>query len=176
MSGGLRVVQVTKDEANAWVGQYHRHSAPVVQHVFSLGALAGEEFVGVAIVERPKARGNQDGWTLEVTRVCTLGHRNACSFLYGTCWRSMKAMGWLRGVTYTKDNETGASVRAAGWVACGSTRARTWDTPSRPRKAPKYGVAGRIRWEIRAAAWHEGLDPRPRIAVGATNLGQGALL
>lgn len=74
----LRLVQIDKDEANAYVERHHRHSNPVLQHKFSLGALADDEFVGVAIVEWPKARKQADGWTCEVTRVCTTGYPNAC--------------------------------------------------------------------------------------------------
>jgi hypothetical protein len=38
--------------------------------------------VGVAIVGMPVARMLADGWTVEVTRLCTDGSRNACSMLY----------------------------------------------------------------------------------------------
>jgi hypothetical protein len=168
----LQVVQINKDEANAWVEAYHRHSEPVVQHKFSLGALADGEFVGVAIVESPKARGNKDGWTCEVTRVCTTGYPNACSFLYGASWRVMRSLGYLRGVTYTKDSETGASVRAAGWVATGFTKGREWHCPSRPRRPAQYELSDRIRWEIRAAAWSANLEPRPTIPVLAESADQ----
>ncbi|MGT2493099.1 XF1762 family protein [Cupriavidus basilensis] len=37
---------------------------------------------GVAIVGRPVARALDDGWTLEVNRLCTDGTSNACSMLY----------------------------------------------------------------------------------------------
>jgi hypothetical protein len=168
----LHIVQIDKDEANAWVEQYSRHSVQVVQHRFSLGALADGEFVGVAIVENPKARGNQDGWTLEVTRLTTNGYPNACSFLYGACWRTIKAMGWLRAVTYTHESESGASVRAAGWVATDWVRSREWDTPSRRRKPARYELSDRIRWEIRAVEWAPGLDPRPTIQKLTTIPGQ----
>jgi hypothetical protein len=71
----------------------------------------------------------------------------------------------LRGITYTKDSESGASVRAAGWAAEGWTKGREWYCKSRPRDAAKYELSDRIRWEIRAAAWSPALAPRPTISV-----------
>lgn len=79
----LSVVPIELAEANAFVTKHHRHHRAVVGHRFSLGAAAGGKIVGVAIVGRPVARGNQDGWTVEVNRVATDGEANCCSFLYG---------------------------------------------------------------------------------------------
>ena len=59
-----------------------------------------------------------DGVTLEVTRVCVLeGNRNANSMLYGACARAAKGLGFERLITYTLENESGSSLRAAGWLA-----------------------------------------------------------
>lgn len=87
----LVIVPISLEEANAFVAEHHRHHAPVVGHKFSIAVaddmLMGRDdcmgVCGVAIVGRPVARGNDDGWTLEVTRCCTDGTRNACSALYG---------------------------------------------------------------------------------------------
>lgn len=171
----LQVVQVTLDEANAMVARLHRHSEPVVQHKFSIGALGDGKIQGVAIVEIPKGRGNMDGWSLEITRTRTNGYPNACSFLYGACWRLIKGFGYLRGITYTKDSELGASVRAAGWVAEGWTKGREWHCRSRPRDPAKYELSDRIRWEIRAAAWSADLEPRPTIPVDRASTIPGQL-
>ncbi len=79
----LDIVPVSLAEANAFVKRYHRHHKPVVGHKFSIGATDGENIVGVCIVGRPVSRYLDDGMTLEVTRCCTDGTRNACSILYG---------------------------------------------------------------------------------------------
>ena len=71
--------------------------------------------------------------TLEVTRLCTDGTRNACSFLYGACARAVFALGFKRIGTYILKSETGASVVAAGWRLIGETPGRSWSVPSRPR-------------------------------------------
>lgn len=84
----LEITPMTLKEANAYVEQNHRHHGPVVGHKFSIGCSDGEKIVGVAIVGRPVARHLDDGWTLEVNRLCTDGTRNACSMLYAAAWRA----------------------------------------------------------------------------------------
>ena len=124
----IELCPMTLKEANAYVEQHHRHHGPVVGHKFSIGLSDGEKIVGVAIVGRPVARHLDDGWTLEVNRLCTDGTRNACSMLYSAAWRAARAMGYKRLVTYILDTENGASLRASGiqrsW--CGAKSAATW--------------------------------------------------
>lgn len=111
----LEITPMTLKEANAYVEQNHRHHGPVVGHKFSIGCSDGEKIVGVAIVGRPVARHLDDGWTLEVNRLCTDGTRNACSMLYAAAWRAARAMGYKRLVTYIMESETGpASGQLAG--------------------------------------------------------------
>lgn len=133
MSKVLMVVPVDLDEANAFVAEHHRHHGRVRGHKFSLGAAAAGRIVGVAIVGRPVARERQDGWTLEITRLCTDGTRNACSFLYGAACRAVFALGYRRLGTYILKSESGASLKAAGWHLVGEVRGRSWSCKSRPR-------------------------------------------
>ena len=107
----LEVCPMTLKEANAYVEQHHRHHKPVVGHKFSIGCSDGEKIVGVAIVGRPVARHLDDGWTLEVNRLCTDGTRNACSMLYAAAWRAARAMGYKRLVTYILESESGVSLK-----------------------------------------------------------------
>lgn len=79
----LELVRIGLDEANQFVSEHHRHHEPVVGHLFSLGAANEAKIVGVVIVGRPVSRMRDDGETAEVTRLCTDGSKNACSFLYG---------------------------------------------------------------------------------------------
>jgi hypothetical protein len=131
----LRHVSIGLDEANAFVAQHHRHHQPVVGHKFSLGAVLGDKIVGVAIVGRPVSRIRDDGATLEVTRLCTDGTRNACSFLYGAAARAGFALGYQRIGTYILASESGISLKAAGWRLIGQTRNRSWGNnwAGRPR-------------------------------------------
>ena len=112
--GSLEIVPITLREANAFVEQNHRHHGKVVGHKFSIGLSDGEKIVGVAIVGRPVARHLDDGWTLEVNRLCADGSRNACFMLYGAAWRAARAMGYKRIVTYILESESGTSLHAAG--------------------------------------------------------------
>ena len=81
----LEVCPITLKEANAFVEQHHRHHKPATGHKFSIGCTDGEKIVGVAIVGRPVSRYLDDGWTLEVNRLCTDGTHNAlCRSLAGS--------------------------------------------------------------------------------------------
>lgn len=146
----LRVVPVKFRDACAFVAAWHRHNAPPRGMVFCLGAADDtDSLVGVAIVGRPVARHFDDGTTLEVTRTCTDGTRNVNSLLYGAAWRAARALGYRRLVTYTQAEESGASLRAAGWQVIGERPARPgWDVPSRPRDNGSYLSSERTLWEV----------------------------
>ena len=88
----LEVCPVSLKEANAFVAEHHRHHRPTVGHKFSIACTDGEKIVGVAIIGRPVSRHLDDGWTLEVNRLCTDGTRNACSMLYAAAWRAVMLM------------------------------------------------------------------------------------
>lgn len=129
----LAHTRIKLKEANAFVAAHHRHHKPVIGHVFSLGAVLDGELVGVAIVGRPVARMRDDGKTAEVTRLCTDGTRNACSFLYGAAARAAFALGFSRIGTYILASETGGSVKAAGWRMIGETKGGSWSRADRLR-------------------------------------------
>lgn len=129
----LASAPITLVEANAFVDQHHRHHKPVVGHKFSIGAALGDKIVGVVIVGRPVSRHRDDDATLEVTRLCSDGTRNACSFLYGAAARATFALGYQRIGTYILKSEPGTSLTAAGWRLIGETPGKSWSVPSRPR-------------------------------------------
>jgi hypothetical protein len=126
-------VRIDLDEANAFVEQHHRHHKPVVGHLFSIGAALDDKIVGVVIVGRPVSRMRDDGLTAEVTRLCTDGTKNACSFLYGAAARAAFALGFQRIGTYILANEPGTSLTATGWRLMGERGGGSWSVPSRPR-------------------------------------------
>lgn len=113
---GYEIVPVTLEQARRFVAEHHRHNDPPVSHRFSLGLALDGNLVGVAVVGRPRARTIDDGRTAEIYRVTTLGDRNACSRLYGASCRAAAAVGYLRVITYTLQDEEGASLRAAGFT------------------------------------------------------------
>lgn len=151
--GRLFVRQVELSVANTFVARYHRHNKPVVGHKFSLGCLDTSGLLrGIAIIGRPIARRLDDGATLEVCRVATDRCPNACSFLYGASRRVAFALGYQRVITYTLQEESGSSLRGAGWTMVGdvdpSDGRLGW--LSRPGRMQQF-VHGlpKWRWETR---------------------------
>lgn len=145
----LVAVPLELDEANAFILRLHRHHGAVVGHKFSIGAALGDAIVGVAIVGRPVARMRDDGLTLEVTRLCSDGTRNACSFLYGASARAAFALGYKRIGTYILASENGASVKAAGWRMIGMAGGGSWSRSDRPR-VDKHPTQGKLLFEVTA--------------------------
>ena len=146
----MRIVPITLACAKAFIKEHHRHNKPPTGHKFSIG-LENESgvLIGVATAGRPIARNLDDGLTLEVNRTCTLGDRNANSMLYGAIWRAAKAMGYMRCITYTQHDESGASLRAVGWTKEKELPARGgWSCESRKREDIGSSNIARVRWEI----------------------------
>ncbi len=157
---------MTITRAREYIRDVHRHHGPPVGALFALGVARDGELVGVATVGRPVARALQDGFTCEVTRLCTDGTRNACSFLYGLAWRIARDMGYRRILTYTLASEPGASLRAAGWQRLGEVRGRSWSCPSRERQ-DKHPTDDKVRWG-KGAGWLStgSLSPAPTLERG----------
>lgn len=141
----LSLAPISFEDASAFVREHHRHHTPPVGHKFSIGAMA----VGVVIVGRPVSRMRDDGQTLEVTRLCTSGHRNACSFLYGAAARAAFALGYRRIGTYVLKSEPGTTLRAAGWKLIAETAGGKWSRSSR-RRTDKHPTEPKLLWETAA--------------------------
>lgn len=146
MSKDLEIVTCDLAEANTFVSQHHRHHGAVVGHKFSLAVVKANEIVGVAIVGRPVSRMLDDGVTLEVTRCCTDGTKNAASALYGACRRATFALGYKRLITYTLASESGTSLKAAGWRELGRAGGGAWGRKGRPR-VDKHPTQSKLKWE-----------------------------
>lgn len=144
----LALIPISFASASAFVAANHRHHTPPRGHKFSIGAWHRDrdELVGVVIVGRPVSRHRDDGLTLEVTRLCTDGTKDAPSFLYGAARRATFALGFTRLGTYTLKSEPGTSLRAAGWTLLGETPGRSWSVPSRPR-TDRHPLEPRLLWE-----------------------------
>lgn len=141
-----RLIPVSLKEANAFVQAHHRHHRPVVGHKFSIGCEADGRLVGVAIVGRPVSRYLDNGWILEVTRLCTTGEKNVCSMLYAAAARAARAMGYRKIITYTLETEHGASIRAAGWHCAGPAGGLRW-TGTRKPETDRYPPQMKLRYE-----------------------------
>lgn len=143
----LTLRPISLAEANRFVLEHHRHNEPTWGHKFSVGAEADGELVGVAICGRPVARALDDGATIEITRACTDGTKNANSFLYGASCRAAFALGYKRVITYTLQDEGGSSLRASGFKVVGEVKGgRQWSCPSRIRDEKEIYAAPKYRW------------------------------
>ena len=145
-NGRLELMPITIREAKKFVDRFHRHHASSRGGKFSIAVTLNEKVVGVAMAGRPVSRMLDDGYTLEVNRVCTDGTRNACSKLYSACMRAGKAMGYKKFITYTLPEESGASLRAAGWTLAGEAGGGNWNVKSRPRVDTTINQV-KMRWE-----------------------------
>ena len=129
----LSVRPISIQDAKAVIAKWHRHNKPPQSGLFAV-AVENGHLCGVAVVGRPMARELQDGWSCEIIRVATDGAHNACSKLYGACRAAARSLGYRRVYTYTLQSESGASLRAAGFVVDAELKPRpTWSCPSRPR-------------------------------------------
>lgn len=147
---GLRVVPVTHAQANAFVAALHRHNGRLPTSIVRAGVADAQGHVrGVAIAGLPKGIGLVDGYTLEVSRVCTDGAYNACSMLYAACIRAGRALGYLRFVTYTLQAEIGASLRAAGWTQEALLAGRSWKERHGDAYEDRHDTTDKARWVIR---------------------------
>jgi len=111
----LELQPITYKEACEFITRHHRHHLPPQGWKFGIAVNDGEKVVGVITIGRPVARHLDNGYTLEVTRNCTDGTKNAASMLYGAACRAAKALGYKRVITYILIEEKGISLKAAGW-------------------------------------------------------------
>ena len=147
----LRITPINLDEANAFVSVHHRHHKPVVGMKFCIAVSDGDKVCGVAIVGRPVARMSDNGYTLEVNRLCTDGTKNAISKLKGAICKVGFGLGYTRIITYTLPSEGGGSMKAAGWTLVGLRGGGNWNTKSRPRIDTAVELQGqKLLWELTA--------------------------
>lgn len=153
-SSSMRVAPIPIKTAAAFCAAHHRHLPATTHRLWAVGLWDGAALAGVAIVGLPVARmlcsatgGPVEA--LEVVRLAVLeGTPNGCSALYGACARAARAMGASALLTYTRADEPGTSLRAAGWRQDeGLFGGGEADRPSRPRKARESGeTIRRHRW------------------------------
>jgi hypothetical protein len=156
----LCVRPITLRAANDFVQEHHRHNGRTSRDggKFAIACEYGPELVGVAIVGNPLSATYMNkevyGYVAEVLRTCTKeGAPKGCvSFLYGVCTRICRDMGFDRLVSYTLTDESGSSLRGAGWKHVADTKpvAPGWRKKDHLSQTREYQqVMGKIkhRWE-----------------------------
>lgn len=162
----LRIFPITQAEAQTYIEQHHRHLGRVTGSIFQIACAEGNRICGVAICGRPVARLlDKGGFTIEVNRCATDGTKNACSMLYGACWRTARSQGYKRIITYNLESESGVSLRAAGYKAVAETPGTPWSNNVRKRKDPNPNQR-KFRWEITTADWDPN-EVRPRVRLNS---------
>lgn len=138
-------------DACAFVDQHHRHHQPPQGGIGAIAChLPDGELIGVAIIGRPVARLLAGAGVAEITRLCVIeGNKHAASWLYTRAKRLAQAWGFDRVVTYTVPilGESGASLRAAGFAACGETAGGSWSRRTRER-TDKHPTEPKAVWEV----------------------------
>lgn len=146
----LHLVPISAEILRECVTRWHRHNgATFVGESFRVGVANDDGLlVAVGCAGRPVARAYNDGQTVEVWRVASDGSRNTTSMVYGALSRAAFALGYTRVITYTQADESGASLRAAGWkIVAHRPPRKGWSTPSRPRDDARYMTSARTLWE-----------------------------
>jgi len=142
----MKIVPITLKAANAFVTQYHRHHKASVGHKFSIGLSENDDLIGVAIMGRPVARGSDNGFTIEVARLCTNGAKNACSMLYQAAARSSKELGYTKIQTYILQIESGTSLKASGWKMEAVTAGGQWKHTDGKERRTDQPTMPKQRW------------------------------
>lgn len=141
----LKAKPISLTESNIFVAEHHRHHLPVTRDKFRVACEVDGKIVGVANVGNPVARKLCDGYTLEVTRCCTDGTKDVCSFLYSRCARICKEMGYKKIITYILETEDGTSLKASGWhLDKENAGGVSWNMPSRPREVEIHTLFGTV--------------------------------
>jgi hypothetical protein len=149
-------------QTRAFIARFHGHCRPPRIWRFDAAIHNGPTLLGVAVVGNPSAPGLMGRGILEVNRLCLrrdlpdVLRWNAASMLYGWCAREAKRRGWCKIITYTRCDEPGTTLRAAGWARETRVRGRGWHSSRRARSNANAWV-DKVRWgrELSRDSWSE---------------------
>lgn len=156
----------TRDEARAFVAAHHRHNKPPIGWRWGHAIDNGTERVAVAMVGRPVAPAIDPYITVEINRVCVDDTAepglvwNACSMLYGAAAREAEKRGFSKIITYTREDEDGTSLRAAGYTPEHKSKGGLWHRPNRPRPTEQGDGIPKIRWARALKPRRPNVSPR----------------
>lgn len=134
-----------------FIERHHAHCGAPVTWRFHNAVFNGATLIGVAVVGNPVAPALMHRGIVEVNRLCVRRdvpaalRWNAASMLYGWCAREAEQRGWGKIITYTRADEPGTSLAAAGWEKEATIRARGWHSTRRSRSNRNSWI-DKIRW------------------------------
>jgi len=156
----LEVRPAELTEANTWIEEVHSHHPKVTGHKFSLRCERDGEVMGFVVVGRTSPRSlHNGGLTLEVTRLCTDGEKNAGSKLLGAVARATGAMGYELLISYLQDGEAGTCFKAAGWIQVSLPRKRRQAEWSRRGRQLRLDGTTKQPPDTPRARWEKRLTP-----------------
>lgn len=165
---------ITLRGANDFVQAHHRHNGRTSRDggKFAIACECTGVVVGVAIVGNPLSATYMNkaryGHVAEVLRTCTdlNAPKGAVSFLYGVSTRVCREMGFDRLISYTLQDESGASLKGAGWRRIASTAGvgPGWSKADHLDRTyqPVMGIP-KFRWEIELRSERVRLPPEPSL-------------
>jgi len=160
--------------ARTFIDRHHAHCDAPAAWRFGTSCWNGGTMIGVVTVGNPVARGLCKRGVLEVNRLCIRRDIpralawNAASKLYGWSAREAECRGWSHIVTYTRADEDGTSIQAAGWTKEATVRGRGWHSRRRNR-SNRNGFIDKVRWgkALRARVTKPDWRPPPNIGTSA---------
>jgi hypothetical protein len=147
----LRLDSISHKAARNFVERHHTHCSAPRAWRFHRAIFNGWTLLGVAIVGNPVARALAGRGIVEVRRLCVRRDLprplrwNAASMLYGWCGRAAEQRGWSKIITYTRADEAGTSLEAAGWVREAKVHGRGWHSAER-RRSNRNAWIDKVRW------------------------------
>lgn len=155
----LQIRPVPIPLARTFVARHHAHCGPPTVTRYAFGAYNAGLLLGVAMVGNPVAPALNDRGILEVNRLCIRRDVarvlawNACSALYARCAQETERRGFGHIITYTRQDEHGTRLVAAGWTREAVVRGRGWHSARRPR--------GNGNAFVDKTRWGRALRPKP---------------
>lgn len=142
----MEAFPISREVAKAFIRANHSHNGPPVGDKFRVGARVNGELVAVAVGGRPSSRHLDDGLTIEIVRCCTLRYKNAASFCEGRILSMAASNGFRLAISYTLENEVGASLKATGFRRTELGKGGSWSRAGRVRE-DKAPTTPKWRWE-----------------------------
>jgi hypothetical protein len=147
----LALKPVPAHSVRSFIARNHAHCGVPVTWRFHQAVYNGATLIGVAVVGNPVAPALMHRGIVEVNRLCVRRDLaaalrwNAASMLYGWCAREAELRGWQQIITYTRADEPGTSLTAAGWKREATIRGRGWHS-GRRRRSNRNSWIDKVRW------------------------------
>lgn len=165
----LTLKPISTNSVRRFIERHHAHCGVPVTWRFHHAVYNGATLIGVAVVGNPVASALMRRGIVEVNRLCVRRDTaaalrwNAASMLYGWCAREAERRGWEKIITYTRADEPGTSLAAAGWDKEATIRGRGWHS-ARRRRSNRNSWIDKIRWS-RTLAPSKPDAPKPQRSI-----------